>query len=789
MNNTLDLLNYEIYPALFERADVAFPEHRFIRFVGGWRSNTYLDGTSHQRIDKTIISKKYPHIILEQGGEVLTLWDYIQKREKLTTNQDILKKLAALANINLPNNLETENYIKFKEKNHLFEDIHRYFVFCLHQQENSRSKEINQYLSKRGYSHEDIEAMELGYIPSQEKLGQYLTTHKKYESTLVEEVLKNLADQRISNTHFLTIPYRSGGYIKGFKFRTIAEEIIPKYLNSTGLPRNESFFNLKAIKGTKDLILVEGELDALHAEIRGIDNVVAIGGSNISLEALNEAKKRGAKSITLCLDTELDTTQKVLTILENLKEVSIKIYVATLPMLNEDKTDPDRLIKEKGIEIFQTVIQDAIPYYEYILNTILTKYGNKQAQNGDLTFKELDDFLEEVVKVATHIQTPLDRDHFCTRFLNLPVTQELGITQASLQSTIDKIRYENDKAKQQKLLSNLLKEAKELQEKGETSKALEVLEGKIKHIHIERGKDLIQPYSYKNWEDELIQTVPALHTGIASLDKFVRIPQGAITLIAGRPSHGKTTLMYNLLLSMSENYPKLKFFFFSYEEQRKYILTKILNRLIDVDLSPYYKFYEDIKPSNYEFLKAYIKDQRTDIAAIERGKDLLKYLLESNRIEIFDKNYTVEELTSLINYLKAQQQVGAIFIDYIQRMKTSKRTQDKRTEVAHISDTVLQIAKDTGLPIILGAQLNRESAGTPKLEHLKEAGNLEEDANLVLSVYNESRESVEPVLGRETTLEIKALKNRDGEVNISTSLVFDRYTLNIKDISLKSVTF
>jgi replicative DNA helicase len=124
-------------------------------------------------------------------------------------------------------------------------------------------------------------------------------------------------------------------------------------------------------------------------------------------------------------------------------------------------------------------------------------------------------------------------------------------------------------------------------------------------------------------------------------------------------------------------------------------------------------------------------------------------------------------------------------------MKTERRTQDKRTEIGYISDQTLQIAKETGLPIILGAQLNRATTSTankkPTLENLKEAGNLEEDANLVLSVYNESREKAEDSDGksyegvREVELEIKVLKNREGEVNKTASLTFDKWTGEIKE--------
>ena len=134
----------------------------------------------------------------------------------------------------------------------------------------------------------------------------------------------------------------------------------------------------------------------------------------------------------------------------------------------------------------------------------------------------------------------------------------------------------------------------------------------------------------------------------------------------------------------------------------------------------------------------------------------------------------------LLMYLNEREKIGAIFIDYIQRMRTDRRTQDKRTEIAHISDMILQTAKETNLPIILGAQFNRgaKDEREPRLEHLKEAGNLEEDANTVLSVWNESRENDSPEDGntREVELKIKALKNREGETGRSALLTFDKYT-------------
>jgi replicative DNA helicase len=243
--------------------------------------------------------------------------------------------------------------------------------------------------------------------------------------------------------------------------------------------------------------------------------------------------------------------------------------------------------------------------------------------------------------------------------------------------------------------------------------------------------------------------------------------------------------MFNLLLEMSKQYPEEIFYFFTYEEPLKNISIKLLNRLIATDLSSHYRDLS--KPTNYEFLKSYIKANRKDIEAVEEGKRQLQELIDSQRIRIVDKNYSVEELYNLLTYLNTRERIGGVFIDYIQRMRTEKKTQEERTDLAHISNQVLQIAKDTGLAFIIGAQLNRDTKNRPTLENLKASGNLEEDANTVLSVYNESRENDETSEGvslkgtREVTLEIKALKNREGEVNKTATLIFDKYTGVIKE--------
>ena len=151
--------------------------------------------------------------------------------------------------------------------------------------------------------------MELGYIPDQESLFKHLHS-KGFNQSQIDEVLPIKKDTRIGSTHKLVIPYRSGGDVRGFKFRTLTDNPkqdtgrttggykillpVPKYLNTAieGM-RTGAFFNLLGIKGDKDVVIVEGELDSLSATVRGVENVVATGGSSITSDQVRDAIKRG----------------------------------------------------------------------------------------------------------------------------------------------------------------------------------------------------------------------------------------------------------------------------------------------------------------------------------------------------------------------------------------------------------------------------------------------------------------------------------------------------------------
>lgn len=784
-------INEELYPAVFDNASGVFPEHDFNKVKGSWHSQTYLKSTLRHawREDKTKINKGAPHWIFEEGEGGFTLIDYVIQRDKVEFIEAV-RYLASKVGLEVPPdpNFNPEMYKAFQEKVSIMETLNSYFKYILLEEQSGSAKETMSYLlNTRGYKREDIDKMGLGCIPSVEQVKSYLLGKKgkNGEPLFSEKAIKEnfiyvlpseLRDQKTAESYKLTIPYRSGGYIKGFKFRAI-DDVPKKYLNTANLDITGGFFNISPLKGDKDLIVVEGELDALYASVNGIENVVAATGNSINIKQIEDAKKKGARKITLCFDYEPgDRAQKsILRALETLKPVKdLKVYVALFDSSGDAKIDPDSFIRANGIEAFKDVLSVAIWVWEYKLNTIISDYADKTV----LTRKDYDELRERVYITASEIDDLESRRDFINEFIE---RGPKGTTKEDIESIVDQIRYKKGREEQKKAIDKALKTARELLDKGDGDSAIDLLKSTDSLRMLDKDT-AIKPYSFNDWASDITNEKEALETGYPPL-YFARIPQGAITLIAGRPSHGKTTFMFNLMLSLSEHHTG-SIYFFSYEERKQIILLKILNCLINKSLRDYY--YEYAVHTNTEYLKKYIAASRTNNPDIERGKLHLNSLLDSGRIVVTDQGLPVEDLCQLIRTISKEDNVRAVFCDYIQKMNTKKVFQDMRLRVAHISNELQRTAVDTGLPIILGAQLNRTQAGkaSPSLEGLKEAGNLEEDANLVLSIYDETREMEErPDNIEAVPIQIKALKNRDGEVNAFGTLYHNKITqkLNTED--------
>ncbi|WP_082026450.1 replicative DNA helicase [Flammeovirga sp. OC4] len=103
---------------------------------------------------------------------------------------------------------------------------------------------------------------------------------------------------------------------------------------------------------------------------------------------------------------------------------------------------------------------------------------------------------------------------------------------------------------------------------------------------------------------------------------------------------------------------------------------------------------------------------------------------------------TVLELRAKCRRLKAQHDIQMIVIDYLQLMSggDSKSKGNREQEIAFISRSLKQIAKELNVPVIALSQLSRavETRGgdkRPQLSDLRESGSIEQDADMVMFLY------------------------------------------------------
>ena len=791
-----DWINNNLYPSLFDCLDTALPELNLESFSGGWRSSLKLDlsNPKENRKDKTVISKKAIGRILEQGGANLSIVDYVISRDSITFIEAV-NKLANIVGLQVPKG-DYEDYKKDSIKANLLEEVNSYFTYSLETLEEA--KDTRAYLSSRGYTEEYIKIMELGYIPSQDRLTNYLLSR----GHTAEDIKDFVLDTRIGKTHNLSIPYRTGSYFKGFKFRTTGEDK-PKYINSTGLDKSGGFFNLSGLKGDKDLVIVEGELDSLHATAKGVENVVSIGGSKPSIEQIKNAIQRGAKAFTICLDREPhkeeETTKTVNEVIEIILNEGVnKVYIVTLPDLGGGKTDPDRLIKEKGVDSFKEAIKGAKPYYKFYYDQIISKYLKINETTGTIKDKEEDLFIDEIVSTGLKIKNPIDRSRYIS--LSLELLKPLGITENIISITIDKLQYKEDTEQKDKELKRLLSTASDLQAKGEVDEALELLDRRLPDIKLKDKSTVFSSLLKPIEENEVKQRQALKPEGVGSgytiSGEELIIPAGAISVIAGATSHGKTALLINLALNIVQDTKEGEVHFFSYEEDSDAILLNTLNTFID----------EDLGVNNRKSIKSYFKIESTEFIKTERrdsfieGKDrFFKEIIDSRKLNIHYCNYNSETLIEAIRYLNKHAKPKAILIDYIQLLNLPEgkyKTYSRQEEIKQICIALKDLSIETGLPIILGAQFNREVVNHLKVHatNIGEAGDIERIANLIVGIWNCNKtpigtdnelKKIEAINTR-GTIYTTVLKNRGGKSDIFTNLKFNGNTGKIGNPEYKN---
>ena len=216
--------------------------------------------------------------------------------------------------------------------------------------------------------------------------------------------------------------------------------------------------------------------------------------------------------------------------------------------------------------------------------------------------------------------------------------------------------------------------------------------------------------------------ITGVPTGFTYLDKMTAgLHPGELTIVAARPSMGKTAFSLNLAQHIALK-AKKTVAYFSLEMSQQAVMMRILASEARINAKD-------------------IRSGRLSDAAWPKLIHAAGQLSESKLFIDETSGVSPLEIRSRARRLKAQHGLDCIIIDYLQLMKLKEKVESREREVSEISRTLKALAKELQVPVIALAQLNRGVEGRtekrPMLSDLRESGSIEQDADVIMMLYRD----------------------------------------------------
>lgn len=263
--------------------------------------------------------------------------------------------------------------------------------------------------------------------------------------------------------------------------------------------------------------------------------------------------------------------------------------------------------------------------------------------------------------------------------------------------------------------------------------------------------------------------IEGVMTGFGKLDSMTGgFRAGQLIIVAARPGQGKTALAMQIAIAAGGLNTSLVF---SMEMSHEELGLRTLATLAEVNS----KIFDD--PAGVIFSgntngrpmpRLTEMEERKIIAAVGEG---------SKRNVIIDDraSRTITQIAARARRTKRAGGLGIVIVDYLSLMGGGKlKGESRQEEVARNSTALKSLAKDLGVPVVVLAQLNRKNEERtdkrPMLSDLRESGQIEQDADIVLLLHRPEYYDPNDQPG---TADVIVAKNRNGPTG-TVPLVFRR---------------
>ena len=278
--------------------------------------------------------------------------------------------IANKVGISLSSPIQKKKETKFKEEYDLMDFALKLYQNNLNTEEG---KKAVAYLNKRGLLEDTIKDFSIGLSLDKNMLYTSLSK-KEYSDKMLEDV--GLINKRENDVYDvfqnrIMFPIHNlDGQVVGFTARCYLKEETPKYLNTKEtyiFKKGNILFNYHrakdAIRLLKEVVIVEGNMDAIRLYSVGIKNVIALMGTSLTKEQIEAIKKLRCK-VVLMLDNDNAGETATLAVGNLLEENKIPFGVVRL----SGEKDPDAYILQNGREAMEENIKNAISFVDFKLN-------------------------------------------------------------------------------------------------------------------------------------------------------------------------------------------------------------------------------------------------------------------------------------------------------------------------------------------------------------------------------------------------------------------------------------
>lgn len=257
---------------------------------------------------------------------------------------------------------------------------------------------------------------------------------------------------------------------------------------------------------------------------------------------------------------------------------------------------------------------------------------------------------------------------------------------------------------------------------------------------------------------DLVTGVP---TGYSRLDYMTAgLQPSDLIILAARPSMGKTAFALNVAMRAAIR-GGVGVVIYSLEMSMQQLIMRLLCSWGKVDVS--------------RMRRSFLNDE--DWQGLYQAADLFT----DAPIYIDDTpSLSPLEMRARTRRLKSEKNIGLVVVDYLQLMRSNRRTDSRELEISDISRNLKAMAKELNVPVVALSQLNRKveerADKRPILSDLRESGAIEQDADVIMFIYREAAYKKAHERPPVDTAEIIIGKQRNGPVGTVELVYAPAYT-------------